>query len=120
MQKWIKRKLARRDSFGTWAKFHYRKESGFGTTFGGFCTLILKISIFLFASVQLFGWRYKPAYIQSTLDLYIPNAESPLDLSRGLHYSIELGDFLPTFVVYTNHTKEDGTSEEYWWTPEDP
>ena len=104
-----KASLARRDSFGTWAKFHYREESGFGTTFGGCCSLILKVSTFLFAFVQLLGWKYRPTYSQSTQDLYIPNAESPLDLSRGLHYSIELGDFLPTFVVYTNHTKEDGT-----------
>ena len=116
----IKSFLGRRDSFGTWAKFHYRKESGFGTTFGGICSLILYISTFLFASVQLFGWTYRPTYSQSTQVLYIPNAESPQDLARGLHYSIELGDFLPTFVVYTNHTKEDGTSEEYWWTPENP
>ena len=39
-----------------------------------------------------------------------PNAETPKDLDYA--YNIGLGDFLPTFVVYTNHTNEEGAFED--------
>ena len=78
----IKSCLSKRDKFGTWAKFHYRKESGFGTTFGGLCSLILMTLTGIFAFVQLVGWKYKPTYTQTTQVLYIENADTPYDIDN--------------------------------------
>ena len=73
----LKSCFTKTDEFGTWAKFHYKNESGFGTTIGGICSLILYTITLLFAMVQIFGWFYYPSYSQTTEEYYIPNAETP-------------------------------------------
>ena len=72
--KQVKNFLARSDQFGSWAKFRYRQESGYGTRYGGLCSVVLFAMTFLFAAVQLFGWTYNPNYNQTTTVLYIPSA----------------------------------------------
>ena len=43
--------LAKKDQFGSWAKFNYRGESGFGTSWGGCFSLLLTLATFFFVTV---------------------------------------------------------------------
>ena len=59
------------DQFGTWAKFNYRGQSGYGTSWGGFCSLLVSTITFLFIVVMLWGWIYRPEYAQNTIIKYL-------------------------------------------------
>ncbi len=50
------------DSFGSWAKFNYRGESGFGTAAGGFCSLVVTIVSAFFIIVQLYSFFFDVGY----------------------------------------------------------
>ena len=67
---------------------------------------------FLFAFVQLFGWLFKPNYSVSTKVVYLPN-------DQDIIYEIGPADFLPTYVVFTNHTNGSSDDFEYFWQPTD-
>ena len=54
--------LAGWDQFGSWAKFNYRGEQGYGTGCGGCCSLFVTILTGLFIIIQLFGFFFYPAY----------------------------------------------------------
>lgn len=47
------------DAFGSWAKFNYRGESGFGTAWGGFCSLIITILTSFFIILQLYSFVFQ-------------------------------------------------------------
>ena len=49
------------DEFGSGAKFNYRGESGYGTSMGGFCSLMVTTITTLFIGVQLLGMVW-PSY----------------------------------------------------------
>ena len=54
--------LAGWDQFGSFAKFNYRGQSGYGTGYGGCCSLIVTIITVLFLSIQMLGFVMSPAY----------------------------------------------------------
>ena len=104
--------LASWDQFGTWAKFNYRGESGYGTGYGGLCSLCVTIVSTLFIFLQLFGFFFFPAYNQSATIIY-------LGVSSGIEqdYTMYEGDFLPTFWVNTTHTMAGDETISFKWTP---
>ena len=63
--------LSNHDQFGTWAKFNYRGESGYGTSWGGFCSLLVSTITFLFITLMLWGWIFDPDYSQTTKIIYL-------------------------------------------------
>lgn len=107
--------LAGWDQFGSWAKFNYRGEAGYGTGYGGFCSLVVNIIATLFIFVQLTGFVFSPSYNQTQTTVYLATgAEKSSD-----PYTIYQNDFIPTFAVHMYHD-EPGTEEiDYWWLPTD-
>ncbi len=85
--------LASWDSFGLWAKFNYRGESGFGTSYGGFCSLIVTIVTAFFVIVQIYSFLFNTNYNQSDTQLFLTGGDGG--------YIIQPGDFLPSFAIFT-------------------
>ena len=56
--------FAKIDQFGSSAKFNYRREAGYGTSYGGCLTLFLSLATFLLITVQLVGFLFYPSYNQ--------------------------------------------------------
>lgn len=50
--------LAKYDSFGTWAKFNYRGDSGYGTGLGGCCSILVTAITVSFILVQMWGFVF--------------------------------------------------------------
>ena len=51
--------LAKQDQFGSWAKFNYRGEAGYGTGLGGCCSLIVIFITIVFTTIQMYGWAFQ-------------------------------------------------------------
>ena len=62
--------LSKYDSFGSWAKFNYRGESGYGTGIGGCCSIIVTLITIFFVGLQFWGFVFQASYNQSTTTLY--------------------------------------------------
>ena len=76
-----------------------------GTCFGGFCSVIVTILSFLFAFVQIYGWQFRTVHNLQIIIDYLPNIDSSSPDYADYVYTIGPGDFLPNFVVYTNHVQ---------------
>ena len=73
--------------------------------------------------MQIFGWIYRTCYNAQTIVDYLPNIDSDDPDYDDYVYNIGPGDFLPNFVVYTNHIQTEKStipSEQFYWTPSDP
>lgn len=57
--------IAGQDEFGTWAKFNYKEEAGFGTVIGGMCSLCLTAISAMFVFIQMYGWAFQASYNNS-------------------------------------------------------
>ena len=109
--------FSKQDQFGSWAKFNYRGESGYGTGYGGCCSVIVTIISFLFIVMQLYGWIFQPSYNQDQTTTYLSNSSDQANA-----YEITPGGFLPTFIVSTHHKSSDNAlldDYEYNWSPSD-
>ena len=102
--------LASYDQFGSFAKFNYRGESGYGTGCGGFCSMFLTFIGAVFISVQIFGFFWEPSYNQQNTTVYFT------DVMGDNSYTMLPGDFLATYWVKTSHDFE-GVQYEAWNDP---
>ena len=90
--------LASWDSFGSWAKFNYRGESGFGTSYGGFCSLIVTIVTAFFVIAQIYSFLFDANYNQSDTKVFLTGGDGG--------YIVQPGDFLPSFAILTKLGEE--------------
>ena len=71
-----------------------------------------------FAFVQIFGWQYRTVHNLQIIVDYLPNVDMDDPDYDEYVYTINPGDFLPNYVVFTDHT-QSGTStiptEKYYW-----
>ena len=97
------------DQLGSWAKFNYRGDSGYGTFFGGICSLIVTLIAGAFIFIQLFGLVFEPDYNQQLTTLYYTN--------ELVEYTMQPGDYLPTFLIYSRETQDfnDADSFEFYY-----
>ena len=78
--------FAGHDEFGSSAKFNYRGESGYGTGYGGLCSLIVTIISGGFISLMLFGFFYTAQYNSNATTLYLGSggyAADPYNITVG-------------------------------------
>ena len=76
----------------------------------------------LFAFVQIFGWQFRTVHNLQIIVDYLPNVDMSEPDYTDYVYTIGPGDFLPNFVVFTDHVQsESGTipTEKYYWQPSD-
>ena len=95
--------LSRYDEFGSYAKFNYRGESGYGTGIGGCCSLIVYWMVALFVFMQLWAFAFKPQWNSATTVNYLDSKIG----EKVDAYEIEVGDLMPTFTISTHY--QDGT-----------
>ena len=58
----IKRKLRDIDWLGQSPQLTYRREGGYGTALGGFCTLTALLLVMLFVTSEFYGLIMQPTY----------------------------------------------------------
>ena len=95
--------LSKYDQFGTYAKFTYHGEAGFGTGVGGCCSLFITCNVAIFVFLQLWAFIYLPQWNNGYTINY-------LDSSLGhevLPYTITAGDFIPTFNLVTRSKNQE-------------
>ena len=89
--------LSNHDEFGTWAKFNYRGESGYGTGWGGFCSLLITLMTAGFTIVQLYGFCFDPSFNTSETTYFLAtNIDEDVE-----PYTLKTGDLVPTFFIKT-------------------
>ncbi len=82
------------DQFGSWAKFNYRGEGGFGTAAGGCCSLIVTVLTAFLITMQLYCFLFNASFNQATTELYYTGDNEGYDVGPG--------DFLPSFTIITH------------------
>jgi len=101
--------LAGHDQLGTFAKFNYRGESGYGTGLGGFCSLVVTIITIMFTFTVIYPWVTSPSYNQSATTVYLGAGGVVPD-----PYEIEVGEFLPTYWIITNDDDHTHNGKDYF------
>ena len=86
--------LAKWDEFGCYAKFNYRGNDGYGTGFGGICSLLVTGLSAFFIVVQLYSFIFQTNYNQQQQINYLMQENLP-----STWYDLQVSDFMPTFLV---------------------
>ena len=95
------------DAFGSWAKFNYRGQSGYGTGLGGCCSLFVSLITALFIGSQSITFFTEANYTQSTEVTYLRNGAG----DGG--YKLKQVDFIPAFTIYTNQNDVEVPYQKY-------
>ena len=72
--------------------------------------------------MQIYGWHFRTVHILQIIIDYLPNMEMSNPDYDEYVYEIGPTDFLPNFVVFTNHIQSDKgkiPSEKFYWQPAD-
>ena len=96
--------VRKQDEFGSYARFNYRGESGYGTGIGGCLSLIITSLVAFLTIVQLSGWVFNTQYNQNTTIVYNDAKGNPEDFQESV---IHHDDSTPTFIIKT--TFNNGT-----------
>ena len=59
------------DKLGSPINLRYREQSGFGTNIGGIFSLFLTLCFIFFSITEVFGWAFRPTFVQSRSKSYL-------------------------------------------------
>ena len=122
-RQWVRQQ----DQFGSYARFNYRGESGYGTCAGGIVSLILTVLVGLMGANQILRWMTSAKYDSSQMTHNLPpttfiSTEYTEENEKNT-YHLNFDEFIPVFQIQDfkygiNVQKNDASKYEWHYEQE--